>query len=279
MTITTRRVETFEDAIAPAFSEAQAEGMAAEVAHLFAPLVDRSAFQHEVEKLTTASVKKKYGKDVRWRIYDWWLVPVPSPRYEARGLPSLLVDTKVYVVASVRVMPISPIQPCHVAVVDFAGKLPTTQLPLTFLQAILDGTEDCYHIVGRDGSWVSYEVTGLRQPLRLHKEFLDGLRQVFRHKSVGGWLERFGFHGRSVMPVVVGTMLGLMYGGASGTAAPGQPALSRETLINVITSLGYSTAEAQRVLKVSEPDIKAGMTLEEATLIMLRHIAEGGISK
>jgi hypothetical protein len=276
MTVTTRHVETFEDAVALAFCEAQVEGMAAEVAYLFAPLIERSTFQHEVEKLTTASVKKKYGRDARWRIYEWWLVPMPSPRYEAKGLPSLLVDTKVYAVASVRAMPVSPSQPYHVTVVEFAGKLPTTQLPLKFLQAMLDGTVDGYYIAGIDGSWVSYEVTGLKHPLRLNRDFLDRLRQVFQRKSVAAWLEGFGFHGRRVMPVVVGTMLGMIYGGASEASPPGQPPLNRETLVNVVTSLGYSTAEAQQVFKWSEPDIKAGMTLEEATLIMLRHIAKGG---
>ncbi len=278
MTITTRRVETFEDAIVAAFSEARVEGMAVEVVHLFTPLVDRSTFQHGVEKLTAASVKQKYGRDGRWRIYDWWLVPVPSPRYEAKSLPSLLIDTKVYAVTSIRVTP-PQFQPSHVTAVEFAGKLPTTQLPLVFLQALLDGTEDSYRIVGIEGSWVSYEVPGLKQPLRINKEFLDGLRQVFSRKCVAAWLDGFGFHGRNVMPVVVGTMLGMMYGGTSEATPPGQPALSRETLIKVITSLGYSTAEAQRVFKWSEPDIKPGMTLEEATLIMLRHIAEGGIGE
>lgn len=275
MTIITRRVETFGDAIALGFSEAQVKGTAADIARLFAPLVDRSAFEHGVEKLITAGMKQRYGKDVRWRIDNWWLVPVPSPRYDARPVPSLLIDTKVYQVGSVQVAPVLR-QPYHVTVVELAGKLPTTQLPLVFLQAILDGTEDSYRIVGIDGSWVSYEVTGLKHPLRLNREFLDGLREVFRSQCVADWLDGFGPHGRNVVPVVVGTMYGMQYAGTGEASPPGQPALSRETLINVITSLGYSTAEAQQVLKRSEPDIKPGMSLEEATLVMLQHIAKGG---
>ena len=276
MTITTIRVETFDDAIAMAFSEAQVEDMSAEVAHLFAPLIDRSALQHQAEKLTQAGVRQRYGRGATWRTYNWWPVPVPSPSYEARGLPSLLIDTRVYVVASGRVTPSPQNQSYHVTLVEQAGKMPVVELPLVFIRAMLEGDDDRYHIVGVDGSWVSYELTGLKHPLRLHRAFLDGLRQVFSRKSVAAWLDGFGSYGRNVMPVVVGTMLGMPYAGTSEASPPGQPALSREDLISVVTNLGYSTTEAEQVFKWSEPDIKAGMTLEEATMIMLQHIAKGG---
>lgn len=274
MTIRRDYIETFEEAIPLAFWEAQVEGMKSEVAHLFATMLDQRISRQEVERLVTSAVKSQYGKDAEWNISNWWQVAVPSPRYEARGLPSLVIVTRAYVVASVEVTPGWSRGSRHITVVEPLGKPQTTVLPLCFLQALLDGDEDRYRAVGKDGRWTLREIAGLKQPLRLHDDFVNELRHVFRLKPVADWLEDFGSRGRSLAPLVVGSLLGLMYRGDSASVPTEQQAYSRETLVEIITGMGYGIARAQKVLQRAEPELRAGMTLEEATRIVLKHISE-----
>ena len=274
MTIRREYIETFEEAIPLAFREAPVEGMKPEVAYLFTAMLDQKISRQEVERLVNSAVKGQYGKDTEWDISDWWQVAVPSPRYEARGLPSLIIETRAYVIASVEVTPGWSRRSWHIAIVEPLGKPQTIVLPLCFLQALLDGDEDRYRVVGKDGSWTLREIAGLKQPLRLHDDFVNELRLVFRLKPVADWLDDFGSRGRSLMPLVVGSLLGLMYRGDSTSVPVEQQAYSRETLIEIITGMGYGIARAHRVLERAEPELRAGMPLEEATRIVLKYIGE-----
>jgi len=91
---------------------------------------------------------------------------------------------------------------------------------------------------------------------------------------VADWLEDFGSQGHGLVPLVVGALLGLRYRSATNSLPAGQQPYSHEALIEVITGMGYSTARAQKVLERAEPELRAGMTLEEAIRIVLRHIGE-----
>ena len=273
MTIIRKHIETFEEAIALAFRETRLEGMKPEVSRLFAAMLDTISRQ-EVKKLVTSAVRNQYGKDTEWDISNWWQVAVPLPRYEARGLPSLIVETRAYSVASVEVTRGWGRRSWHIALVEPLGKPRMTLLPLCFLQALLDGNEDRYRIVGKDGRWTLREVAGLKQPLRLHDDFVNQLHHVFRLEPVADWLDDFGSRGHSLVPLVVGSLLGLMHRGDSASVPIEQQAYSREMLIDIITGMGYGVARAQRVLERAEPELRAGMTLEEATRIVLKHISE-----
>jgi hypothetical protein len=162
----------------------------------------------------------------------------------------------------------------HVAVVELMGKPQRTVLPLCFLRALLGDDLARYRIVGKDSMWTSWEVAGLKQPLRLHDKLVGGLRDVFKLKPVADWLEDFGSHGQSLVPLVVGALLGLSHQSASASLPVERQPYSQETLIEVITGMGYGTARARKVLERVEPELRVGMTLEEATRIVLRHIGE-----
>jgi hypothetical protein len=276
MTVTRGYVETFDEAITLAFREAQVQGMKPEVAHLFGSMLERAAWQAEVQKLVNNAVKGHYGKEAKWDIEEWWPVPVATPRYEARGLPSLAFETRVYLVASVQVSISNgwDRNRRYITVIEAPAKPQTTLLPLCLLQALLDGNEHRYRVVGKDGSWTSLEIVGLKQPVRLHEGFKDNLREVFRHKPVADWVDDFGMHGRSLAPTIVGALLGMRYRQVSASLPTEQQPCSREALVAVMTSLGYGTARAQRAVERAEPELRAGMTLAEATPIVLRHITE-----
>jgi hypothetical protein len=272
MTVANTFVDSFEDAARLVFREAAAEGMKPEVATLFGSGLDRGGLRQEMERVVASAIKARYGKGAWWEIEEWWLVPVPRPRYEARALPCLVVESKVHGVAAVEVVPERSRRRGYITVVQPLAKPQTTLLPLHFLRALLDGDLDRYRKVGKDGLWTSWEVVGLKQPLRLHDSLVEGLTQTFKVKPVPRWLEDFGPHGRAVMPPVCGVLLGLMYRDISASLPPEQQPCNLEELLPMVTSLGYSTTRAKRWVKQAEPEFRPGMSKEEALRIILKYI-------
>jgi len=163
MTIMTGYIDTFEEAAQLAFLEAQAIGVKPEVAALFATMLEPGCPQQEAEKLVGSAIRGQYGKATKWDIEEWWQVPVTSPRYEARGVPRLIMETKAYMVACVEITPGWSRRTWYVSVVQPLGKPQTTLLPLCFLRALLDGDLDRYQIAGKDGPWLRrWQSTGLK---------------------------------------------------------------------------------------------------------------------
>jgi hypothetical protein len=273
MTITREDIKTCEEAIALAFREAKVEDMKAEVADLFGMMVDGIP-QQQVTKVVGTAVKAQYGKDVEWEIDNWWQVPVPLPRYEASSLPSLVVETIVHLVASVEITSGWSGRSWHIALIEPLGKSQKTVLPLCFVEALLDGDEGRYRIVGKEGGWTLREIGGLKDPLRLHDSFVAQLREVFKARPVADWLDDFGARGHALAPLVVGSLLGLMCQGNSALVPPEEQACDHETLIQIATSLGYGVATAKKALQWAEPELKAAMNLEEKIRILLKYISE-----
>ncbi|MDP2953886.1 MAG: hypothetical protein Q8O76_11300, partial [Chloroflexota bacterium] len=86
----------------------------------------------------------------------------------------------------------------------------------------------------------------------------------------------FGSRGSKLAPLVVGSLLGMMYRGTTTSLPLERQLASHELLVAVITGRGYSAARASRVIERASPELKPGMTIEEATPILLRQIAEEG---
>jgi len=273
MTVIKGNVGTLKEAIPLVFRTARVEGMQPEVVHLFRTMLERQESKAQVLKLIGGVVRNNYGKEAGWRDAHWWEVPVPTPIYEARGMPSLIFETRTYVVASMLVDADRFRSSRHISVVEALAKPQTTLLPLCFLQALLDGKEQRYPVVGKDGDWTSWDILGLKQPIRIHDKFRSELVNTLRRKPVADWLDDFGSAGRSLAPIIIGVLLGLRYRRATASLPVEQQPWNRETLLEVITSLGYSTARAQGVLAQAEPELRPGITLEEATRTVLKYIA------
>lgn len=88
MAIVRGYIDGFEEAAHLAFREARAGDMKPEVAALFATMLEPGCSPQEVEKLVGSAFRGRYGKETGWDIERWWQVPVPSPRYQVRGLPT-----------------------------------------------------------------------------------------------------------------------------------------------------------------------------------------------
>jgi hypothetical protein len=265
-------IRSFNEAAQLAFKEARVSGMKTEVSALFVFTLNPENSMREVEKAVSSAVRERYGRETDWDIEKWWHVPVPLPCYESRGMPSLIAEVRVYIAASVEVTLLRSGRSHYVAVVEPMGKPQKTALPLCFLRALLDDDLARYRIVGKDGMWTSWEVVGLKQPLRLHDKFVSGLRDVFKLKPVADWLEDFGSQGQSLVPLVVGALLGLSHQSASASLPVERQPYSQEGLLEAATGLGYSIARAERALERAAPELRVGMTMAEAVRLILKYM-------
>jgi hypothetical protein len=102
------------------------------------------------------------------------------------------------------------------------------------------------------------------------------LSRTFKLKPLADWLEDFGSRGRSLMPLVVGTMLGLMYRDAGASLPIEEQPPSYEFLVDLVTGLGYGTRRAERVLELAEPELRTARTKEEAARIVVKYLGKEG---
>lgn len=275
MTIVRGYINRFEEAARLAFAEAQAADMKPEAAALFATTLEPGMTHGQAEKLGGAAVRSAYGRGCQWEVERWWEVPVPWPRYESKDDPCLVIEGRVYLVARVEIIPDWNERSWRGSVVAQAGKLERTVLPLPALMSMLDGEFECYPVVGKDGGWTSRQMTlGAEQSLRLHDGFVERLLRILKRKPVADWLDDFGSRGTTLAPLVVGGLLGLMYRDADNAQSTVRRPATRDQLVAVITSMGYSAARASKVLDRASLELKPEMTIEEAKPILLKQIAE-----
>jgi hypothetical protein len=272
MAIIEGRTGSLAEAVKIAIMEAQATDMNPDITQLFGTVLDRKADREQMREITIGSLRKQYGKGVRWRVDDWWLIAVPLPLYEARGVPCLVVETSSWLVVSARVTPEWSKESRDATIVSPWGKPVKTVLPLSFLESLLDGTEDRYRIVGKDGAWTLLEVAGLKQPLRLNDDFIEGLKDVLDIKPLADWLDDFGKRGRTLCPLVVGTMLGLIYRDKNALLPIEEQPLDIETLTAAANSLGYSTARVEKAIERAGTELRPEMSIKEALPILLRYV-------
>ena len=215
-----KRAGNFEQAAGLAFQDAGVGDMSAAVADLFVSLADATKLRTEAEKSIGAAIRDKYRAKPTWQ-GKWWYVPVPTLSYEARDIPHLKIETKTYLVAVVEVETTD--DSYSVTLVGTIGKAETLIVPMVFLQAILDDDLGRFGILARSSSHTTWEIPGAK-PVQLPNDFVNKLTEIFKRKSVGMWLGEFGRQGRSVTPLVVGSLLGLQFQGncpacTTGTAA------------------------------------------------------------
>lgn len=265
------QIESFEDAAQLAFGQVLVSGMKAEVAVLFTVMLDHERSDQEIVNITASAIKREYGKDAKGGLEKFWLVPVPLPRYEGIEAPSLIIETTVYLVVRAWVRPEGFSKHWHISIVQPWGKPLRTVLPIFFLLALLDKEEGRFCKVGKDGPWSSWQIEGLKQPLRLHDGFLEKLRQLFKLKPVADWLDDFGTRGQSIAPLVVGALLGLMYRGSS-SLLPEEQGASRQELLQKLTGFGYGLDRVQRAMEKAEPELRGNMTTDEAVETALKYI-------
>lgn len=202
-----RWTRNFEEAAELAFQESGVSDMSTDVAQLFTPIADAHTLGGEAEKSVAATIRNEYKQKPEWNS-RWWCIPIPLLRYDARDVPLLAIETKVYLVVVVNVKTIGNFY--SVTLVGPLGKTETLVIPMLFLQALLQGDLGRFGVLARSGSHTIWQIPGSK-PVQLPSGLISKLSEIFKRESVAMWLGDFGSQGRSVAPLVVGSLLGLQF--------------------------------------------------------------------
>ena len=255
-----------DEAVALVLREAERDDMSQEAADLFLTSVDTTRLQTEGEKVVDTEVRRRYGRNARWQ-GKLWFVPLPRLRYEALPVPLLMFNLQPYLAAGLTAFNVD-----HSPSVNLAGPIGKTEkliLPMEFLQAILNDSLDGFEIVAKDGTHTSWSVPFFREPLRLPDEFVADLSWDLKRKSVASWLMGFGANGRSLMPQVVGSLLGLQFRTKTETYVPDKQVWSQDDVLETLIRM-FGVLKARALLNQALPDLKADMTNEEAIRLIIQ---------
>ena len=263
------RVKNFREATELAFGEAGADDLSLSVADLFES-ADATSLRSEAERDIIAAIRGKYRGNPTWD-GKWWCISVPKPGYDSRGTPQVTIDLKRYIVAAGEVETTDDYYP--VTLVGPIGKSETLVIPILLLQAILDDDLGRFSVLARSAGNTTWEILGSK-PVQLPDDFVVRLSDKLRRKSVAAWLEEFGSQGRSIMPLVVGSLLGLQSMGTAKALPLGQQRWTYEQLLNALEAMAYEVSEAKEMVTRATPYLTADMTLEEAIRVILQN--QGG---
>ena len=259
-------VTDVDEAVALAIREAGRDDVSQEAVELFLPSVDTTRLQTEGEKMVDTEVRRRYGRNARWQ-GELWFVPLPQLRYEAQPVPLLMLTIQPYLAVGLAILNVN--RSPSVNLVGPIGKPEKLILPLEFLQAILDDSLDSFEIVAKDGTHTSWKVPFFREPLRLPDEFLTDLSWELEGKSVASWLLGFGGNGRSLMPQVVGSLLGLQFRTKTEARLPNKQVWSQDDALETLIRM-FGALKARTLLNQALPHLKADMTNEEAIRLIIQ---------
>ena len=265
------RVKNFREAAEMAFHEAGADDLSLSVAGLFGE-TDATKLPLEAERDIVAAIRGKYRGNPTWN-GKWWCISVPRPGYDSRGTPQVTFDLKRYIIAAGEVETTDDYYP--VTLVGPIGKSETLVIPILLLQAILDDDFGRFAILARSAGNTTWEILGSK-PVQLPDDFVTRLSDMLKRKSVAAWLEEFGSQGRSIMPLVVGSLLGLQSMGAAKVVPLGQQRWTYEQLLSALEAMAYEVSEAKEMAARAMPYLTADMTLEEAIRVILQNEGRGG---
>ena len=267
-----RKIKDYKEAVGIAYSEAGAGKMEPTVVDLFATLVDVTKFSSEAQKSINTAIRSRYRGNPTWSGTRWY-VPVAKPGFDFRGTPRLTFDILTYLVASGDVDTTTHYY--AVSLVGALGKAETMVLPLVILQAMLDDDLSRFAILARSNGYTTWDVPGFKAT-DIQDAWFNRLSEVLKRKSVASWLLDFGSAGRSVVPLVVGTLLGMQF--RENTPAPpiGQQRWTYDNLIQSLQAMAYTPTEAKKMVDQALPYLRVEMTLEEALRCVLQYSTQGG---
>ena len=84
------------------FKTAGVDGMSADIIDMFTPLSDTDKISGEADKIISGTIRSRYGSKATWRA-ERWFVPVPQLSYDGKGMPQLVIEITVYLVATAAV--------------------------------------------------------------------------------------------------------------------------------------------------------------------------------
>jgi hypothetical protein len=195
------------------------------------------------------------------------LIPIPTLHYEGKDTPRLIIEVKVYVVATADV---KTQQGSHsITLVEAVGKPEILAIPMVFLHAFLEKDLGRFAVITRDAAHTQWELPGTK-PVQLPNDFISKLTLMLKWQSVVDWLLEFGPQGRCVAPLVAGSLLGLAFQESTPPVPVSNQEWTTDDLVNALESMAFRHSEAGEMVSRAAPRLKAGITLEEAIRLTLQ---------
>ena len=267
-----KRAKNFTEATELVWRETGIKDMSNEATGLFTSLVDTVKLRQETEKIIGNAIRNRYQGKPFWHGH-WWHVPIPQLRFDSREIPRLIIEVPIHLVAIVEVETNDDY--FMVTLTETVGKPETLVIPTNFLQALLDDDLVRFRILARSGKATTWEIPGMN-PLEIPDELLNRLTKVLERKPVVDWLHDFGGQGRSISPLVAGTLWGLMFAYKAQPVPVAQQEWSVEKLTGIAEGMAYKRHEAKEMVNRALPYLRPEHTLEEATKILLQQAGRGG---
>jgi hypothetical protein len=233
---------------------------------MFTSITSGDKINSEADKIISSAIRSRYGGKATWRV-ERWFIPIPTLHYEGKDTPRLIIEAKVYIVATADV---KTQQGSHsITLVEAVGKPEILAIPMVFLHAFLEKDLGRFAVIARDAAHTQWELPGTK-PVQLPNDFVGKLTIVLKWQSVVDWLLEFGPQGRCVAPLVAGSLLGLAFQESTPPVPVSNQEWTTNDLVKALESMAFRHGEAGEMVSRAAPRLKAGITLEEAIRLTLQ---------
>ena len=269
--LTGKQADNKKEAVRLAFQAAGVDSMSADIIEMLTSFSGTDKTSGEADKSIGAAVKTRYGSKATWRA-ERWFVPIPKLFYVSKDIPQLVIEITVYLVAAavVKTQQDSRIM----TLVGAAGKPEILTIPMIFLHALLEKDLGRFSIAAKDIGYTTWEVPG-GKPVRLPNDFVSELTEMLEYQSVVSWLIEFGPQGKSIAPLVAGSLMGLVFQDSTQPVPVGREMVTDANLVSALESMAYRPTEAREMVNRIASRLRADMTLEESIRITLQ-MGKGG---
>jgi hypothetical protein len=261
-----RQVADRKEAIDKVFQVTGVDGIREDILDMFTSITSGDKINSEADKIISSAIRSRYGGKATWRV-ERWFIPIPTLHYEGKDTPRLIIEAKVYIVATADV---KTQQGSHsITLVEAVGKPEILAIPMVFLHAFLEKDLGRFAVIARDAAHTQWELPGTK-PVQLPNDFVGKLTIVLKWQSVVDWLLEFGPQGRCVAPLVAGSLLGLAFQESTPPVPVSNQEWTTNDLVKALESMAFRHGEAGEMVSRAAPRLKAGITLEEAIRLTLQ---------
>ena len=261
-----RQATNRKEAIDKVFQVTGVDGISEDILDMFTSITSGDKINSEADKIISSAIRSRYGGKATWRV-ERWFIPIPTLHYEGKDTPRLIIEAKVYLVATADV---KTQQGSHsITLVEAVGKPEILAIPMVFLHAFLEKDLGRFAVIARDAAHTQWELTGTK-PVQLPNDFIVKLTEMLKWQSVVDWLLEFGPQGRCVAPLVAGSLLGLAFKESTPTVPVSNQEWTTDDLVNALESMAFRHGEAGEMVSRAASRLKAGITLEEAIRLTLQ---------
>jgi hypothetical protein len=255
-----------KEAIDKVFQVTGVDGISEDILDMFTSITSGDKINSEADKIISSTIRSRYGGKATWRV-ERWFIPMPTLHYEGKDTPRLIIEAKVYLVATADV---KTQQGSHsITMVEAVGKPEILAIPLVFLHAFLEKDLGQFAVIARDAAHTQWELPGTK-PVQLPNDFVGKLTLMLKWQSVVDWLLEFGPQGRCVAPLVAGSLLGLAFQESTPPVPVSNQEWTTDDMVNALESMAFRHGEAGEMVSRAASRLKAGITLEEAIRLTLQ---------